>query len=255
MTGGKILSDQSSEVALAALIVGEAKQANHALAGFLPGQGLRQCRPGGGIFGSGEETVAINRSGERLRLAAQRMDDMTIVDAMDTHAVITAAPAGMVHDRRGADEGRDVIIVDMDPQALTDEQRWCRIEDAVDQKAASAGDAGDDLGEVGGTPRRQGAQCGHLDLQDRMPAPVSATDEFIDKAAPGCEVREVARAAQDQGLVEGDFEMIVVRLDGTVLMRFPWVVATGQHAVVAAEGGVALGDITGSFGIEVAIGG
>ena len=112
----------------------------------------------------------------------------------------------------------------------------------MDQKAASAGDAGNDLGEVGGAPGGQGAQCFHLDLDGCLAASVSAADEFIDQASPGGEVREVARAAQDQGLIKGDLEVIIVRLDGTVLMRFTWVVATGLHAIVGAEGGVAAGD-------------
>ena len=65
----------------------------------------------------------------------------------------------------------------------------------MDQKAASTGDAGNDLGEVGGAPGGQGAQCFHLDLDSCLAASVSAADEFIDKAAPGGKVWEVAGTA------------------------------------------------------------
>ncbi len=47
------------------------------------------------------------------------MDDMAVVDAKHTHAIIAAAP-GMGHDMSGAEEGLDPVGVDMDPQALAD---------------------------------------------------------------------------------------------------------------------------------------
>ena len=58
---------------------------------------------GGGVFAAREEAVAVDRSGQRLRLAAERVDDVAIVDTVQADAVAAAAQARMAEDMGGAE--------------------------------------------------------------------------------------------------------------------------------------------------------
>lgn len=124
----------------------------------------------------------------------------------------------------------------------------------MNEEPAGAGDPGDKLGEVGGPPCRQGAQCCHLGDGSILATSVAAADELIDEAPVVVDGGEVAAAAQDQRLIEGRLEMAVVGLDRTVLVRLAGVVAAGDEPVVAAERRVAPGDIRGLVATEVAVG-
>ncbi len=106
-----------------------------------------------------------------------------------------------------------------------------------------------------GAPGRQRPQRPHLGAHRVLATPVPAGDAFVDEAAPVGEICEVAGAAQDQSLIEGDLEVVVVGLDRAVLMRLPGSVAAREHAVVGAEGLVAIGDVGRSVSVEVAISG
>ncbi|TPE43417.1 hypothetical protein FJM51_23370 [Amaricoccus solimangrovi] len=90
----------------------------------------------------------------------------------------------------------------------------------MDHEAAGPGDAGDDLGEVRGAPRRRWPRSGGFEADGVVPATVAAGDELIDEAPPGGDVAEVARAAQDQRLVERGLEVAVVGFHRSVLVRF-----------------------------------
>lgn len=152
-----------------------------------------------------------------------------------------------------AEPGLDAVVVDMDAQALADQPRGRAVEDAVHQEAAGAGDAGDHLGEIGGAAGWQALQGGRLDPECGLAAAVAPGDELVDEAAPVGEAGEVARAAQDQGLVEGGLEVAVVGLDRAVLVRLAGVVAAGRHAVVDTEGLIAAGDVLGRHAVEVTV--
>ena len=84
---------------------------------------------------------------------------------------------------------------------------------------------------------------------------VAATDDLVDEGAVDGERVEVARTAQQQGVLEGALEMAVRSLDGAVLMRLAAVVARRRHSVVRAQRGVALGGVLALIRIEVAVGG
>ncbi len=121
------------------------------------------------------------------------------------------------------------------------------------QEAPGLRHADDRLGEVGGAPRGQRAQRGHLGAHSGLAPPVAAGDQLVDEALPAGEFGEVAGAAQDQRLVERDLEMVVLGLDGAILVGLPGIVAARQHAVMGAEGIVAPGHVRRGVGIEVAI--
>ncbi len=50
-----------------AFVMGEPEQIDHTPAGFPLWQSLRDRNPGSGIFGTGKETVAVDRSGQCLK--------------------------------------------------------------------------------------------------------------------------------------------------------------------------------------------
>src|SRR4051812_43335637 len=221
--------------------MGEPEEVDHAATGLGLGQCLGQGRPGGGVLAAGEEAVAVDRGGERLRLAAQGVDDVVVVDAVGPAPVLAGPQAGMAEHLGAAEPGLDAVVVDVDAQALADQPRGGAVEDAVHQEAAGAGDAGDQLGEVGGAAGWQALQGGRLDPECGLAAAVAPGDELVNEAAPVGETGEVARAAQDQGLIEGGLEVAVVGLDRAVLVRLAGVVAAGRHAVVGAEGLITAG--------------
>ena len=144
---------------------------------------------------------------------------MTIIDAMHAQAVVAPALPRMGDNPGRAEEGRDPVVIDMDPQPLADQLRWRRVEDLVDQEAPGPGDTRDHFGEVGGAPGRKRAQGRHLDADLSIAAAVAAGHQFIDEAAPVGQFGKIPGPAQDQGLVQCHLQMVVVGLDRTVLMR------------------------------------
>ena len=104
-----------------------------------------------------------------------------------------------------------------------------------------------------GAPRRQRPQRRRLRAHGSVSAAIAAGDEPVDEAAPVGDIGDVARAAQDQRLVEGGLEVAVVGVHRAVLMRLTGVVAAGGHAVVRAEAFVAPGDVLCGLAVEVAI--
>jgi len=101
--------------------VGQPEQIDHAAAGVLFGQRSFEGIPGMDVFRAGEKPIPVDGSGQRLRLAAQGMDDVPIIDTMNTVPVATTAQARMRDDGGGAEEGLDAVVLDMHAQALADE--------------------------------------------------------------------------------------------------------------------------------------
>lgn len=153
----EVCRDQGGKFGLAALLMGQPQQIDHAAAGVTARQGCGQRSPGLAVLHAGEQAVAVDGPGESLRLAAQRVDDMAVVDAVDAGAVRASATAGMGDDRGCAEESLNPVVKDMDPKALADKLRGRRVEDLMDQKASGSGDPRDHLGEVGRAPDRQRA--------------------------------------------------------------------------------------------------
>lgn len=202
-----------------------------------------------------EQAVAIDGAGERLRLTPERVDDVMVVDHVDANPIPPAPAARVADDVGSAEPGLDAVIVDMDAQPLADEAGRSAVEDLVDEEAASASDPGKDLGEIGRPLRRQRAQGGDLGAQGLLAAAISPGDELVDEAAEVIDGGEVAAAAQDQRLIEGGFEMAVMRFDRAVLVGLAAIVAAGDQTVVATEGLVAPGDVLGLVTAEIAEGG
>lgn len=82
------VGDQLGEISLAAFVIGQAEQVDQATAGVAARLGGRERGPGRDILRAQKQAVAINRTCQRLRREAPGIDDVVVVDAMDTHAII-----------------------------------------------------------------------------------------------------------------------------------------------------------------------
>ena len=74
----------------------------------------------------------------------------------------------------------------------------------------------------------------------------------VDESPVGVEIGEVARPAQQQGVLERLLEMAVRAFDRAVLVRDAGVVARRGHAVMAHQRRVALGDVFPRVGRQIA---
>ena len=88
----------------------------------------------------------------------------------------------MAANKRATEECFDTIIIDMHPQALTDQLQRRAVKDALDQKATGPGDWNNRLGEVGGPPLWQWLEVNPLRLDGIGPLPVAQIKEFAPPA-------------------------------------------------------------------------
>src|SRR5271163_3779714 len=102
-----------------------------------------------------EELVAIDQVEQRHRLAAQRMDDVTIIDDMAMSAARLGAAAPQGENRRRALKAFEPIVMQMHPQPLADQSRGNRVKHLAQDEGAGAGDVDMDLLVVGGLAERQ----------------------------------------------------------------------------------------------------
>ena len=98
--GGQLIG----QLGLAAALVGQGEKIDHDAAGLPLRQPLQEHVEGSPIGLAREQLVAIDQVEQRHRLAAQRMDDMAVVDDLVVLAVGMRAPARQRHELRAADE-------------------------------------------------------------------------------------------------------------------------------------------------------
>ena len=100
--------------------------------------------------------------------------------------------------------------------------------------------------------RRQRLQGRALEIQPLAVASIAPADDLVDKAAIGFEGVEIARAAQQQRVLDRSLQMAMRAFDRTVLVRQAPIVAGRLHAVMGAQGLVAPGLILPCVGVEIA---
>ena len=174
--------------------------------------------------------------------------------AVPAPPAIGGPATGQRQDAGAADEALEAIVVDPQLEAMADQARGHGVEHLAQDEAAARGHQHGGLVEVGGAPGRRRAELGPLELNRLAPAGVAAPEQLGEEAAVGVEIGEVARAAQEERLVERPLEMAVVALDRPVLVRDAPVVAARRHAVVGTQRLVAPGQVGRGGGIEVAEG-
>ena len=72
---------------------------------------------------AGEELIAIDEVEQRHRLAPQGADDMPIVDDMTVLAAQVGPAARQGHERRGAEEAIEPVVVEAHAQPMADQAR------------------------------------------------------------------------------------------------------------------------------------
>jgi hypothetical protein len=235
--------------------MGEGEELDSRAAGQAVGQAGAQGLESAGVGRPGEEFVAVDQPEQRHRLAAERVDDVPVVDHMAVPAVGMRSPAGGGELVRAAEVDLEPAVVEAHAQAMADQARWHAVEHLAQGEAARGGHDDDRLLVVGGAPGRQGLQRRALDGDARRRAGVVAPDHLVDEAAIGGQVGEATGAAQQQRIGDRRLEVAVRALDRAVLVREPGVVAAGCHAVVGAQRVVAPGQVLGRVAPEVAEGG
>ena len=200
---------------------------------------------------AGEELVAIDQIEQRHRFAAQRMDDVTIVDDMAMFAVWLRPPAPQGENGRRALEAFQPIVIETHPQPMADQSRGNRVEHLAQREGAGGRDIDVDLLIVGGLADRQLVQRHPLLVDTLGVAEVAAANDVVDEAPPCRKIVEVSRGAQQQSVGERSLEMAVGALDGAVLVADAGIVAGRRHAVMGAERFVALRQILLGVGVEI----
>src|SRR5271163_227547 len=190
------------EFGLAAALVRERKNPHHDAAGRPLTETREQGLERQSEHPAREELVAIDQVEQRHRLAAQRMDDVTIIDDMAMSAARLGAAAPQGENRRRALKAFEPIIVQMHPQPLADQSRGNRVEHFAQDEGAGAGDVDMDLLVVGGLAERQLFQRESLLLDTLGVAGVAAADDLVDEAPPCRQRLEVARGSQQEGVIE-----------------------------------------------------
>ena len=140
--------------------------------------------------GSRKELVTIDGTRQGLGLAAQGVNDMPVIDAVKPAATNAPAQAGMGDDMRRAEPGLDTVVVDMHPQALSDELGGHGVEDAVNQEAAGSDNPHHEFGKVRGAPLGQRLQLRQLDFDPVLAAAVAAGDNLVDQTGARRRYRE-----------------------------------------------------------------
>src|SRR5215475_1833301 len=93
---------------------------------------------------------------------------------------------------------------------------------------------------VGGATLGQLLEFRALELETLAVLGVVAPDDLVDEAAIGGKIRKVARAAQQQRILDGLLQVAVRTLDRTVLVRDATVVTGWFYKILIAAGQVLL---------------
>ena len=107
--------EDSGEFGLATPVVREGQEFDHQLACGFFARLLQHPVEGQPVGVTGKELVAVNEVQQRHRLAAQRVDDVAIIDDVTMLARGGGPPACQRRERRAADEQIEAVIVKPDP--------------------------------------------------------------------------------------------------------------------------------------------
>ena len=201
-------------------------------------------------------TKRFARVEQRGGLAAERMDDMAVVDdmqgAVGRATALERPPACQRRHQGAAQQAFQPVVVEPDAQPVADQARRHRVEHAPQQEPATAGHGDQGLVVVGGAPCGQGLQGGALGLDQAAAPSVGPADDFVHEPAVTRKIVEVTGATQQQRLLQGRPEMAVRRLDRAVLVGNAAVVAGRFHGVVGAQRLVAPCLVRCCLGLEIA---
>ena len=233
--------------------MGQRQQRHRGPAGGAFAAAFEQRVEGAPVGVAGEQLVAVDEVAQRHGLASERVDHVPVVD--DVAVAVGPRPAASQRrQRRGAEEQLEAVVVDPRGDLVADQPGGNGVEHAAQGEAAGRGDPHADGVAAVGPPRRQRPQGGALGVDARPAVAVAPGDDLVDEGAVAGEIVEVARAAQQQGVLQGALEMAVGTLDRAVLVRLAAVVARRRHGVVRAQRGVARRGVLALVRGEIAVG-
>ena len=247
-TGGQLIG----QFALASALMCHGEQFDHDAAGLPFGQTLHEMVEGSPIGFTRKELVTVDEVHQRHGLLAQGVDDMAVVDDLVMLAGRRSPAARQRHEMRAADEHIEPIVVETHPEPMADQARGHGVEHLAQGEAASGCDACGDFLVIGGAAAGKRLQFGAFALDAFGIAGVHAADDLVDEAAIERQVVEIARAPQQQRILDRPFEMAVRSFDGTVLMGDAAIVAGGPHAVMGAKLLVATRQILARIPVQIA---
>jgi hypothetical protein len=143
----------------------ERQETYHGAASLLLALSRQQRLEGARVSAMREQLIAIDQIEERHRLAAQRMDDVMVVDHMAMLAAPlrrSATPQGQ--QLRRAKKAFEPVVIEVNIEAVADQARGNAVEDAPQDEAAARRDEHARLLVVGRSPLWQWPQRGALDL-------------------------------------------------------------------------------------------
>ena len=152
---------------------------------------------------------------------------MAVVHDLIVPAIGMGSPARQFEQRGPAQEQRKAVVVEAHAQAMPDQARGHGVEHLAQGEAARAGDAYDRLLVVAAPVSGQHLQRGPLTVDPPGVAGIAASDEFVEEAAVGGQIRELGARPQQQRVGDGAFEMAVRSLDAPFSWAIPALLRVG----------------------------
>src|SRR6476620_6773028 len=181
----------------------ECQQADHRAAGMAIVAAGEQHLEGAGVGSPRKQLLAIDEIEQRHGLPAQCMDHMVIVDDVSAFVGSRWAPAtSQRQDRRRAEEALEPVVVEADTKVVADELRGDGIEHLAQDEAAAGGDPYPRFLVVARACLRQLLEQRALDFEPLAVLAVVASNDLVDEPAVGGKILKVARAAQQQRILD-----------------------------------------------------
>ena len=121
------------------------------------------------------------------------------------------------------------IVVEAHAQAMADQAGGYRIEHLLEGEPAGRGNGDDRLLIIRRPVRRQCLRRRALEIEALAVASIAPADDLVDEAAIGFERVKIARAAQQQRVLDRPLQMAVRAFDRAVLVRQTPIVAGRLH--------------------------
>src|SRR6185369_10687790 len=164
------------------------------------------------------------------------MDHVMIVDDVAVLAAPLRRPTTpQGQELGGAEEALEPVVVDVNIETVTDQARRNAVEDAPQDEAAARGHQDAGLLIVAGSSGGEWLEDCSLDLDAFAVPGVAPPDHLVNEAAVGSEIREVARAAQQELVAKHILEVPMGAFDRAVLVRHAAIVARRRHGVMGAQ--------------------
>ena len=184
----------------------ERQKTDQGSAGVLLARAGEQRIEGPGIGSPRKEPITIDEIEQRHRFAAQGVDHVAIIDDMAMFAVRLWSPPFQGEDVGRAQKAVEPVVIEAQAQLMADQPRGHGVEHLAQGEGAGGGDVDMGLLVIGGLALRQVFQFGPLLVDPLGVASIAAPDDLVDEPPPAGKIVEVARGAQQKGVVSALFK-------------------------------------------------